>query len=259
LLKTVVDADDHVDAAQDLKELVGTQTINALLSQLQSTTDMGERQNVIQMLRQYGGQHLPNLLEELKSPDTPWFAQRNLLNVLAALGDPSAFSVVRTKLHHVDPRIRSEALVTAVQLLGEKAAPDLLHAMADSHPSVVSRAVSLAGQCRTPDVLKRLIVMLNPPPFSHPHDEDMQLSVCLALSQFTDKAARRQFEQIVYPPFVSTLRTRSEKLRSVAITALAKYLMNADTLRVVQRALKDRSPLVRQTAQRVLAENAVVA
>lgn len=232
---------------------LGERALRPLITTLKDTTVMQERARLMQLLREFGDTQQPLLLEELQAPN-PWYVYRNLLQVLEENGTMQALAVIAEKLHHEDPRVRAEAVSAAAHIGREQATTYLLSGLQDEDADVRARALSLVGFCATPRILEQVMRLLVPPRINKDEPESVQLAAVLALGQFTEEEAFYALAEILHPRLFSPFRRKSDEVRAGAVSALANHLSRPGAIEAVQRATRDRSMLVRQTAQRVDAQ-----
>lgn len=232
--------------AHRIVEILGERALRPIVHTLKSSALMQERVRAMQLLREFGDVQQTVLLEELQE-DNPWFVYRNLLQILAEVGTEHALSAVREKIRHADPRVRAEAVATAVRIAQHKALPYLVQGLADDDAQVRGRAASVAGLCPLPRVLELVLKLL----LGNDEPDNVQLAACLVLGHFHCDQAREALLQILYPQLFSPYRKKDDELRSAAVVALAGDLAQPAVQAAIQQAMRDRSAIVSQTAQRV--------
>jgi len=244
------DEPDRHDEARQMMQLLGGHAIHPLIAILKDSLSMQERARVMHLLREYGDMQIPLLLQELRAPN-PWYVSRNLLQVLADVGNETALKEISEKITHPDPRVRGEAVNAAVRITRDAAAPYVLQGLRDESPEVRARTASLVGICPQPPILEQLLQMLQPPRLGKEEPEQVQLAACLALGHFPDDAAREALLLILFPRLFSSYRKKSDEIRSAAVAALATHLDHPAVQQAVKQATRDRVPIIRQTAQRI--------
>jgi HEAT repeat protein/GGDEF domain-containing protein len=247
--ETIVKEPDNLERVRRVMSQLGSRALRPLITALKNASSIQERAKLMQLLREFGNIELSLLLQELRE-NNPWYVYRNLLQVLAEVGNEEALSAVSKMIHHADPRVRSEAVVAAVRIAREKSAPYLLEGMNDEVPEVRARAVSLVGICPQPNIEEQVLRLLQPR-MGREEPPGVQLAACLALGHFDTDSARDVLLQILYPRLFSPYRKKSDDVRSAAVAALAEHLDHPAVQHGIQQATRDRAAIVRQTAQRI--------
>ncbi|MEI7833480.1 MAG: HEAT repeat domain-containing protein, partial [bacterium] len=205
---------------EELRRLIsnsGSRTWPILMSTLIHSNIMQVRMCVMQLMKEYGADALPLLITELRNP-YPWYVYRNLLLAVSEVGSAEAMPAVAALFQHVDPRVRSVALQTAIRIGGEDAGPYLLKGLSDDDVEVRSQAAALAGTCPRRDIMLRLIQILKPRMLDKEEPESIQIAAALALGQFQEVEARDCLIQLLTASF---LRRKSDNIRVAIINALA--------------------------------------
>ena len=249
LIDESVQQPDNLERVRRVVSQLGGRALRPLIAALKNATSIQERARLMQLLREFGNIELPLLLQELRE-NNPWYVYRNLLQVLAEVGNEDALGAVSKMIHHADPRVRSEAVMAAVRIAREKAAPYLLEGMNDDVPDVRARAVSLVGICPQPNIEEQVLRLLQPR-MGREEPPGVQLAAALALGHFDTDSARDVLLQILYPRLFSPYRKKSDDVRSAAVAALAEHLEHKAVQHGIQQATRDRASIVRQTAQRI--------
>ena len=236
--------------AQQIRDLLGEQQVQALLTQLKTNNSQEERLQALVNIQEIGLAAQAELLRELQM-DNPWYVYRNLLNVLTKIGDEQALKPIAEKLTHADIRVRIAAIAALAQIGREQAMPYLLQALQDPSPVMRATAAANAALCPEPKILDVLLTLLTPRFPWNAQPDNVRFMACMALGQFDDHRARRALMHIVHPIPLSFFY-ESEAMRCSAINALEKYATHPEVMRSLHRAANDAKLQVRQTAMQVL-------
>lgn len=177
----------------------GQASVPTLLGILKESEDKWVRKRVLHTLTEIGAVALPSILYELSVNENPWYFVRNLVRLLADMGNKKAATRLPGLLHYAHPTVREEALGALVRLTPESAEPQLLQALKDEEAQVRLRAVALLGGMRNQsdkllryyrDVLEGRAEVGN---------EAMLTQVYLSLAQLNrlDESRRKNFETIL--------------------------------------------------------------
>ena len=100
-----------------------------LLRRIFESHSRGERLNLIELAAGFGPTIVPILTENLnKKP--PWAALRNIICIVAAIGDPGLYRIIRPYLDHEDERVQREMISSVVKLGGEESVERLIDGLA---------------------------------------------------------------------------------------------------------------------------------
>ncbi|HEY3377610.1 MAG TPA: HEAT repeat domain-containing protein [Armatimonadota bacterium] len=247
LLSQAAEQPENLDSARRVITLLDEFALRPLIDTLKNATVMQERSRLMQLLREFGGGQQPLLIEELRAPN-PWYVYRNLLQVLAEVGNEEALAAISEKITHPDPRVRAESVAAATMIAKEQTTVYLAQGLEDSDSNVRARAASLVSFCPQPLILDILLRRLQA---RGSESDSMQLTACFGLGYFQQEEARDALLQILYPRLFSPYRKKSDEIRSAAVTALAQHLPHPAVEAAIKHATGDRSAQIRQTAQRV--------
>lgn len=239
-----------LDTLRTMVELLGVVAIRPLLTRLSLAEHSRERLALVQHLSILctGYHHL--LVQELKTP-YPWYYYRNVLIILAAVGTESAIASVSEKIAFPDPRVRMEAISTAVTLVKDRAATYVAHGLTDADVAVRARAAGIAWQCPQPRIRDLLIGQLRNRGLNEQEPADLQMTVCASLGLFADPEARQTLIGVAMSRMLTPYWAKPELVRVAALEALTKHLDDPAVRHVVDQLCRERKPTLRQVAQKI--------
>ena len=143
---------------------VGHPFVDVLLDRLAVESSMSQRRFIMDRLIEFGPAARDAVIGRLS--DTRWYFLRNLLIILRSMDDPSVVDQLRPVLRHNNPQVRQEVLKILLKCNDTGAEEQLLRDLDSSVPAVQLAAVSLASACASPEILKKLVAILNRSGFS---------------------------------------------------------------------------------------------
>ena len=173
--------------------MFGTGVVPGLVRYLAGTEDVSARKAVCSMLERIGAGAAPFLIDELRAHRHQWYTVRNLINVLAGIGDPTCIPTIGQYCGHPHPRVREECVLALSKVLSHDAEKLLLPFLDDKDDAVVRRTVLvLAGiHCTNLEYLRRLHEVLR---VRRRHEEEP-----LELLQVAALRALMEYERIYLP------------------------------------------------------------
>ena len=234
-----------------LLEIIGDSPLQALIEALKNSPAMEERNRLMQLLREFGNLLQPLLLREL-SKQNLWYVQRNLLQVLADVGDARALPIASEMLNNQDARVRVEALALVARInIGGDATPLITRGLADSDLVVRTKAANIIYCAPEVEILNKVITMLSSRRGKN-SEESFQMALCSSLTAFDEAAARDTLIQLLFPGIFSPYHGKGIAIRAVAASSLGKFLPDPLAEKALQKASISRQQPLRQAAQRAL-------
>ncbi|MEI6519829.1 MAG: HEAT repeat domain-containing protein [bacterium] len=252
LIDDTPNKNEDKEIIRNIVSLLGMRVMKMLVVTLKTSPTMQERARVLQLLREFGDNHLPMLLHELRDPN-PWYVYRNILQVLAEIGTEDMLGLISDKIRNNDPRVRSEAITTAVKIAKGNAVPYLIQGLEDDDLSVRTRAASLAASAPHPRIQEVLLRILQG---KGKRDEPngVLMPAVMALGAFDNPVAIDALIQIVKNSVFSPYGRKSDEVRASAISALASHIDLPEVLSIIKQSVNDRHPLIKANSQRALME-----
>lgn len=173
--------------------LFGTSVVPGLVRYLSGSDDVAARRAICSMLERIGAPAAPFLIDELRAHRHQWYTVRNLIAVVAAVGDPNGVATIAQYCGHPHPRVREECVLSLSKMLGHDAEKLLLPFLDDKDETVVRRTVHVlaAIHCTNGEYLLRLQEALR---MRHRHEDEPQ-----ELLQVSCLRALMEYERIYLP------------------------------------------------------------
>ena len=235
--------------ARTLVSILGDHALRPLIDELKRNTVMQERKRLLRVLIELGDVSQPLLLDELHTLN-PWYVYRNILQVLAEVGNEEAISGIGERMTHEDYRVRVEAITAAVKIARGRGTSYLAQGLEDAAAPVRARAASLIALCPQPRILEIVLRLLQTRSSGRDGLDAVQLTACMGLGAFTEESARDALVQILHPRMFSPYRGKSEEIRCATINALVQHLPHPEAEKALQQATSDKSSRVSQLARR---------
>jgi HEAT repeat protein len=248
---------------------IGDVALPALIELLKNSENMSVRQAIFRILTEKPETSLPLIEKLLQDRNLPWFFVRNLLLVVAEVGDPSFSTTLYQHARHQQKQVRETALGALAKIEGRRAEKALINALQDGEESV--RVKALAGLtdigCRAPEFVAFCAGLLKPEEDGKGDKAEAEklLAVkALALQGNIIVGGKTTMEDyllhLVKPGKKGLLRrTRKNNIESPALrAALCRALGhfgNASSQKVLEQiAVGDTDESVRQAAQKALSD-----
>jgi len=142
-----------------LINMVGEPFVEPLLERLAEEQSMSLRRYYMERLRAIGGAAKHAALERLR--DNRWYFIRNLVLLLRDMEDPDVIPQLRRLTGHAHPKVRQEAIRALLHFRDVEADRLLMRSLASTDQETLLSAVRLAEGSSHPDILNRLVEILN--------------------------------------------------------------------------------------------------
>lgn len=211
----------------------------ALIAHLMAAESMDERRTFFEaIVRLDVG--TPMLIDALGHPQ--WFVVRNAACLLGEMGATSADRALARLLDHRDARVREAAAGALARLQTPTARLSLQRMLQDVSPAVRQHAATaFSGEAK---VARPLVAALDAE-----QDGDVQLSILAALGRLGTPDAVQKLERAALS---SSLRPMAPIFRIAALEALT-VARGPDSLPTLRSLLSDAEPVVRSSAERLIA------
>ncbi len=171
------------DIANNIVKYFGRTAILFLLEKVVFSEDKEDCLKLMKLLPG-SGDVLPVLLECLKN-DPPWHVIKNVICLVAEIGDPALFNIVEPYLEYPDIRVQQQVLICINKMGG----PDMLKRLKESlvkiDDDLKSNLVRQLGQYESEDLSDILLDLLfKQKDSSNPVAEKLQLTICVALRAY---------------------------------------------------------------------------
>ncbi len=213
------DNQDH-DSSQYLISRMGSGAANFLLTRLGKSEIREERELLLNLIEEIG-KPARNALLLLLEQDAPWYITRNIIRLFRTIGDPDCFTTLAPYIHHEDIRVDRE-LVQTIGIIGGQARKhfflqELPRASAELQPLIVRQLGKIHDEGVVLPLSDLLIKSAGSP---HPHTEELQTEICIALVRLRSRKAVPALRRVVETKDVPGLDDYSPAVITAAESAL---------------------------------------
>jgi len=224
------------DRIEDGVLLFGNMVVAGLVNALASAEDVSERKAASSMLERIGPVAVPSLVDELNTHKHPWFAVRNIIELLGKLRSGEAIEAIRQYGSHPHPKVREESVHALGLIMGDEGEKLLLKFLQDKEDAVIRRAINHLGAIRScePSFLSALNDTIRIRHRNEDEPENIAQAACLmALAQYANAPMpsspnlESTLLEIVQPsrlkaflPSFAGIRPKSPDLVKLALEAL---------------------------------------
>jgi len=145
------------DVVENILINMGRQGSRFLVQQLAYSNDKEERLALIDLIPRFGAVSVPVLNDYLRDPQQPWYIVRNIVMIIAHLGDDDLFSNVEPLLSHEDIRVQQQVLNCIEVLGGDRMKERLLDALQTIGDDLKAHLVDLLVQFKGADIEAALL------------------------------------------------------------------------------------------------------
>jgi hypothetical protein len=231
--------------------MLGPEALSPMVEMVKERGHMELRDSAISALAAVGPVGAQALIAEL-SRENPWYAYRNILNVLAGIKCVEATGQIGSMVHHPDERIRREAVRSLARIGNPGSIPIVLEAVNDSSPAVRRTAVRVQGMFKDPVVADNLfgIIYASCQGPRAKQEEGVAEAACLALGDLRDRTQVPRLLELIRKSGLFR-RGVPDEVRAAACVALGT-IDDPSAVPVLEKAAKDASEVVRSSAEKAL-------
>ena len=223
------DNQDH-DNSQYLISRMGSGAANFLLTRLGKSEIREERELLLNLIEEIG-KPARNALLLLLEQDAPWYITRNIIRLFRTIGDPDCFTTLAPYIHHEDIRVSRE-LVQTIGIIGGQARKkfflqELPRASAELQPLIIRQLGKIHDEGVVLPLSDLLIKSAGSP---HPHTEQLQTEICIALARLRSRKAVPALRRVTETKDVPGLDDYSPAVITAAESALHAIESEASVL-----------------------------
>lgn len=145
--------------AEKIITRLGRRSVVFLLEKLLQSQQKAERLRLIQLIPASGKIALP-VLKEYISRELPWYGVRNIVLLIASLGDASHVPLVLPALDHEDMRVQQQAIDCIKELAGQEKKKYLMMALTRVNDELKVNLVTQLGQMGCAECMDALLDIL---------------------------------------------------------------------------------------------------
>jgi len=211
---------------EKLIQKVGKAFVEPILDHLAEEPSLSIRRFYIELLLKMGGVVRDAALIRLR--DKRWYFVRNLALILRNLGDPSVLPAIKRLRGSRHPRVREEVFRTLLYFQDPDAEQILLEDLSSQEREIQRGAVQLAEDSRHPEVLNKLLEVLNRGGIFGA-DFDLKIEVIWTLARIGNPQSFPHLERLLQSrTFLH--RQAINRLKTEAIASLEFYPAQEATL-----------------------------
>ena len=150
---------DQYPAVRKMIGCIGIPFIAPLLDRLAEEPLMTRRRLYMDCLQRIGTQATGFIVGRLLDPR--WYVVRNMVVLMREINDPEVLLPLGRLFTHPHPKVRYEVMRTCLHFNDPRAERYLLHGLEQTDTEFLTGIVRLAVHSRTPEVINKLIVLLN--------------------------------------------------------------------------------------------------
>lgn len=248
---------------------IGDVALPALIDLLKNSENMSVRQSIFRILTKKPETSLPIIEKLLLDRTQPWFLVRNLLLVVAEVGDPHFSTLLYQHARHHQKQVRETALGALARIEGRRAEKALINALKDSEEQVRIKALSglVDIGSHAPEFVAYCVELVKPG--RDGTEEDAEAAKILAVKGLAlqgnislgSNVTVENYLSLIVKPAKKGLLRRSRKIapeppavRAMICRALAQF-GSAESQKLLEKiSAADEDESVRQTAVKSLAE-----
>ncbi|MBI5529133.1 MAG: HEAT repeat domain-containing protein [Deltaproteobacteria bacterium] len=151
---------------------------------LRESEDRWVRKSSLEALESMGAEVENVILAEIMKPQTPWFLQRNLLQIIEKIGTSHSAGALEQFLSHSDPRVRTAAVGAASEVLGPAAEARIIRMLSDPDGKVLEVVIERLGGLRSkhPAVVDLYRKVFDPEKDAA-YPEPLRRAACIAIAR----------------------------------------------------------------------------
>jgi CRP-like cAMP-binding protein len=151
------ESNQRKDVVENILINMGRQGSRFLVQRLAYSNDKEERLALIDLIPRIGAIGIPVLTEYLEDPRQPWYVVRNIIMIIARLGDDRLYNNIEPHLAHEDIRVQQQVLNCIEVLGGDSMKKRLLDALQAIGDDLKPHLVDLLVQYKDPDIEAALL------------------------------------------------------------------------------------------------------
>jgi HEAT repeat protein len=224
-------------------------SVQPLIRVLKDSEDLLVRRVTFEALENIGKDAILSLINDLEKYN-PWHMYRNIISILAEIGNRSIIQSLSRFIRHQNPEVRRETIKAISKIKTPETTALLLEALNDRDEKVQREACVGLGRMRDVSTAPILMDVIRPPRSfkkERRRTNSVKTAALWALGEIGDFSAIPYCQAILRKRgLLPSFYKRREELRTMAAFALGS--IGSDECRqVLQQFVDDRSPQVRKT------------
>ncbi len=173
---------------------VGEPFIDPMLDRLAEEDNRSLRRFYVSSLSELG--HIVIAKTAARLTDSRWYFVRNLVVILSNTANPAILPLIRTLINHPHPKVRQNVEKTLLQFHDPYGLVMLLSDLASSDLEVKMGAIHLVEKHHTPDIIRKLVEIVETGGFS-PEELELRRAAVRTLSGIGDAGCLPSFERVL--------------------------------------------------------------
>ncbi len=224
-------------------------SVQPLIRVLKDSEDLLVRRVTFEALENIGKDAILSLINDLEKYN-PWHMYRNIISILAEIGNRSIIQSLSRFIRHQNPEVRRETIKAISKIKTPETTALLLEALNDRDEKVQREACVGLGRMRDVSTAPVLMDVIRPPRSfkkERRRTNSVKAAALWALGEIGDFSAVPYCRDILRKrSWIPLLDKRKDELRSMAAFALGS-IGNDECREVLQQFVDDRSEKVRRT------------
>jgi HEAT repeat protein len=224
-------------------------SVQPLIQVLKDSEDLLVRRVTFEALENIGKDAILSLINDLEKYN-PWHMYRNIISILAEIGNRSIIQSLSRFIRHQNPEVRRETIKAISKIRTPETTALLLEALNDRDEKVQREACIGLGRMRDVSTAPPLMDLIRPPRSfkkERRRSNSVKAAALWALGEIGDFSAVPYCRDILRKrSFLPFLEKRRDELRQMAAFALGS-IGNEESRQILQQFSSDRSEKVSRT------------
>lgn len=152
-------SNNYAGALEFLKSLPREEVVHGLIDILATEELLSRRKLLIDIISGFGSDSLDTIIQRLD--DSRWFLVRNMVTILAIIGDKKAIPHLEKTLSHHDIRVRKETIKALGKIGGKQAFEILRNLLKTEETDIKLMTIKSIGNTREPNAIFVLRPIIN--------------------------------------------------------------------------------------------------
>ncbi|HKJ64327.1 MAG TPA: HEAT repeat domain-containing protein, partial [Desulfopila sp.] len=196
--------ESYIDESNSKREIAGAlltrlsdKSTSYLLQTLAHCDNKEQRFRLLNLIPAAGAEAVPLLLQGLKG-DSPWYFTRNILGMLAHIGDPALYNSIHPFLRHGDVRVQQQAVNCITAMETQEKTSRLLEALNTCDHRLKPQIIRALGTSTDGRIGSVYIGLLNSITIFEPNLQNQIVQrICEYLPKYSTKKSFSQLEKLV--------------------------------------------------------------
>ncbi len=222
-------------------------SVQPLIQVLKESEDMLVRKITFDALEHIGKDAIKTLINDLERYN-PWYMYRNIISILAEIGNRSIIQSLGRFIKHQNPEVRRETVKAIARIHTPETVSLLVEGLKDRDEQVQVECCFGLGRIKDISTAPDLLEIIKPPSsmrYKRKYGTHVQAAAIWALGQIGDISSVPVIKRMLKRPFFAFNRSSKEELRVEAARALG-YLPSPESWDVLTKYSDDKNDKVRR-------------